>query len=72
MEIRKLQQSTKLLIPKLPFMRLVKEIMMGMSPFGKEPLRLVLSNPVLFTVSCLVGSLYDCNGGQIENIPGLL
>lgn len=39
MEIRALQKSTKLLIPKLPFMRLVKEIIMEMNPYGSEPLR---------------------------------
>ncbi|XP_054283189.1 putative histone H3.3-like type 3 isoform X1 [Macrosteles quadrilineatus] len=40
MEIRALQKSTKLLIPKLPFMRLVKEIIMEMNPYGSEPLRI--------------------------------
>lgn len=39
-EIRRLQLSTKLLIPRLPFMRIVKEIMMEMIPFDKQLYRI--------------------------------
>uniref|UniRef100_A0A1B6JIL7 Core Histone H2A/H2B/H3 domain-containing protein n=2 Tax=Homalodisca liturata TaxID=320908 RepID=A0A1B6JIL7_9HEMI len=43
MEIRQLQRSTRLLVPRLPFARLVREIMMEMHPVGQEPYRIQTS-----------------------------
>uniref|UniRef100_A0A1B6KAU8 Core Histone H2A/H2B/H3 domain-containing protein n=1 Tax=Graphocephala atropunctata TaxID=36148 RepID=A0A1B6KAU8_9HEMI len=40
MEIRRLQKSTAMLIPKLPFARLVREIIMELSPPGQDSFRI--------------------------------
>uniref|UniRef100_A0A1B6DMA7 Core Histone H2A/H2B/H3 domain-containing protein n=1 Tax=Clastoptera arizonana TaxID=38151 RepID=A0A1B6DMA7_9HEMI len=40
MEIRKYQKTTDFLIPRLPFCRVVKEIISDLTPSGKEPFRI--------------------------------